>query len=54
MGVANGDIIQEVNNRKIQTADDLTGLLNTLKSSNDISLVVRRGGSPKAMSYQFR
>jgi general secretion pathway protein C len=54
MGVANGDIIQEVNNRKIQTADDLTGLLNTLKSSNDISLVVRRGGSPKAMRYQFR
>lgn len=54
MGVANGDIIQEVNNRKIQTADDLTGLLNILKSSNDISLVVKRGGSPKTMNYQFR
>ena len=54
MGVANGDIIQEVNNRKIQTADDLSGLLNTLKSSNDLSLVVKRGGSPKAMNYQFR
>jgi general secretion pathway protein C len=54
MGIANGDIIQEVNNRKIQTADDLSGLLNTLKSTNDISLVVKRGGSPKAMNYQFR
>jgi general secretion pathway protein C len=54
MGIANGDIIQEVNNRKIQTADDLSGLLNILKSSNDISLVVKRGGNPKAMNYQFR
>ncbi|MEI7673457.1 MAG: PDZ domain-containing protein [Deltaproteobacteria bacterium] len=54
MGIANGDIIQEVNNQKIQTADDLSGLLNTLKSSNDISLVVKREGSPKAMIYQFR
>ena len=54
MGIANGDIIQEVNNRKIQTADDLSGLLNTLKSTNDISLMVKRGGTPKTMNYQFR
>jgi general secretion pathway protein C len=54
MGIANGDIIQEVNNRKIQTADDLSGLLNTLKSTSDISLVVKRGGNPKTMNYQFR
>jgi general secretion pathway protein C len=54
MGIANGDIIQEVDHRKIQTADDLSGLLSTLKSSNDISLVVKRGGNPKTMNYQFR
>ncbi|TSA48103.1 MAG: PDZ domain-containing protein [Deltaproteobacteria bacterium] len=54
MGVANGDVIQEVNNRKIQTADDLSGLLSTLKSTNDISLVVKRGGTSKTMNYQFR
>jgi general secretion pathway protein C len=54
MGISNGDVIQEVNGRKIQTADDLTGLLTTLKSSNDISLVVKRGGNPKTMNLQFR
>jgi len=54
MGIANGDIIQEVNNRKIRTADDVSGLLSTLKSSNDISLVVKRGGNPRTMNYQFR
>jgi len=54
MGISNGDIIQEVDGRKIQTADDLTGLLNTLKSSNDISLVIKRAGNPKTMNLQFR
>lgn len=54
MGIANGDIIQEVNNRKIQTADDMSGLLTILKSGNEMSLVVKRGGNPKTMNYQFR
>ncbi|MBU0653142.1 MAG: PDZ domain-containing protein [Proteobacteria bacterium] len=54
MGIVNGDIIQEVDNRKIRTADDVSGLLNTLKSSSDISMVVKRGGNPKTMNYQFR
>lgn len=54
MGIANGDIVQEVNGRKIQTADDLTGLLSTLKSSNVISLEVKRGGNPTTMNYEFR
>jgi general secretion pathway protein C len=54
MGIANGDIIQEVNQRKIQTADDMSGLLNMLKSSNEMSLVVKRRGNPKTMNYQFR
>lgn len=54
MGIANGDIIQEVNHRAIRTADDLSGLLNILKSSNDMSLVVKRGGNPRTMNYQFR
>ncbi len=31
MGIMNGDIIQEVNSRKIQTADDVMGLLSTMK-----------------------
>jgi general secretion pathway protein C len=54
MGIANGDIIQEVNHRTIRTADDLSGLLNILKSSNDLSMVVKRGGNPTTMNYQFR
>lgn len=54
VGIANGDIIQEVNNRKIQTADDMTGLLNMLKSSPDLSLTVRRRGSPQTLNVRFQ
>ena len=54
MGIANGDIIQEVNNRKIQTADDVMGLLNTVKSGASLSLGIKRQGKSETLSYQFR
>jgi general secretion pathway protein C len=54
MGIANGDIIQEVNNRKIQTADDVMGLLNTVKSGASLSLGIKRQGKSETLSYQFQ
>ncbi len=54
MGIANGDIIQEVNNRKIQTADDVMGLLNTIKSGASLSLGIKRQGKSETLSYQFQ
>jgi len=54
IGIVNGDIIQEVNNRKIQTADDMSGLLNMLKSNPDLSLTVRRRGSPQTLNVRFQ
>jgi len=54
MGIVNGDIIQEVNNRKIQTADDMTGLLTAMKSGSSLSLTVKRGGKQETLHYQFQ
>jgi general secretion pathway protein C len=54
MGITSGDIIQEVNNRKIQTADDMMSLFNTLKSASTMALSIRRGGRPETLNYQFR
>jgi len=54
MGLMNGDIIQEVNNRKIQTADDVMGLLNTIKSSSNLSVTVKRRGNQETLNYQFQ
>jgi len=54
MGVMDGDIIQKVNNKPIQTADDMTGLLGTLKSGSGLSLTIQRRGKQETMNYQFQ
>lgn len=54
MGIANGDIIQEVNNRKIRTADDVMGLLNTIKSGSSLSLGIKRREKSETLNYQFQ
>ena len=54
MGIIDGDIIQKVNNRPIQTADDMTGLLNALKSGSGLSLTIQRRGKPETLNYQFQ
>jgi general secretion pathway protein C len=54
MGVIEGDIIQGIDGRKIQTADDMMSLLNTLKSASTMALSIRRGGRQETLNYQFR
>lgn len=54
MGMVDGDIIQGVDSRKIQTADDMMTLFNTLKSASNMALSIRRGGRQETLNYQFR
>ena len=54
MGIMDGDIIQKVNDRPMKTADDMTGLLNTLKSGSGLSLTVKRRGKQETLNYQFQ
>lgn len=54
MGVANGDILQSVDGRKIHTADDMMSFLNTLKGASGMALSLQRGGKPQTLNYQFR
>ena len=54
MGIMDGDIIQEVNNRKIQTADDVMGLLSTIKAGSSLSVTVNRRGNRETLNYQFQ
>lgn len=54
MGMMNGDIIQEVNHQKIQTADDVMKLLGTIKSSSSLSMTVKRKGNLETLNYQFQ
>ncbi len=54
MGMMDGDIIQEVNHKKIQTADDVMGLLSTIKSSPGLSMTVKRKGNLETLNFQFQ
>lgn len=54
MGIMNGDIIQEVNNRKIRTADDVMGLLSTIKAGSSLSMTITRRGNKETLHYQFQ
>ena len=54
MGIMNGDIIQEVNNRKIETADDVMGLLSTISAGSSLSVTINRRGNKETLNYQFQ
>jgi len=54
MGAVEGDIIQEVNNRPIRTADDVMGLLNTIKGGSSMSMTIKRRGKQETLNYQFQ
>jgi general secretion pathway protein C len=54
MGIVDGDIIQGVDNRKIQTADDMMTLFNTLKGASGMALTVKRRGNQETLNYQFQ
>ena len=54
MGIMNGDIIQAVNNRKIETADDVMGLLSTISAGSSLSVTINRRGNKETLNYQFQ
>jgi general secretion pathway protein C len=54
MGIMDGDIIQEVNGRKIQTADDVMGLLNTMKGGSSLAVTINRKGNKETLNFQFQ
>ncbi len=54
MGITNGDILQGIDGRRIQTADDMMSFLNILKGASGMALLMQRGGKQQTVNYQFR
>jgi general secretion pathway protein C len=54
MGLVDGDVIQELNSRKLSSADDMVGLYNVLKSGSAMSLKIKRAGKQETLNYQIR
>jgi len=54
MGLIDGDILQGINNRKMQSADDMVMLYNTLKSGSQMSIKIKRQGKEEILNYDFK
>ena len=53
MGLTDGDILQGVNGKKMQGADDMMEMYNGLRSASRMSLNVRRQGRTDTLNYIF-
>jgi len=53
LGLQNGDIIIDVNGKRMQSADDILQLVNVMQSGGDIALSVKRNGKTETINYSF-
>jgi general secretion pathway protein C len=53
MGLQNGDIIIDVNNKRMQSADNLLQTVNLMQSGSSIAVNVKRNGKIEAINYSF-
>jgi len=53
MGLQNGDIIIDINNKPMQSADNLLQMVNLMQSGSSITLNVKRNGKIEAINYSF-
>ena len=54
LGLKNGDIVQNINGKPINSPDDVLELYEKLKSGSRVSVEVTRKGELKTMNYRFR
>jgi len=54
MGLRNGDVIVGVDGREISTVDDALRMVDSLKSSSNLSLQLKRRGREKNIEYRIR
>jgi general secretion pathway protein C len=53
MGLQNGDVIIDINNKHMQSADNLLQMVNLLQSGSSINLNVKRDGAIETINYSF-
>ena len=53
LGLQNGDIIVDLNNKRLQSADDILQLVNLMQSGTPISVNLKRNGKTETINYSF-
>ncbi|MFZ1981564.1 MAG: PDZ domain-containing protein [Smithella sp.] len=52
-GIQNGDIIIDINNNRMQNANDILQVLNSMQSGSSMDLNVKRNGKTETIHYTF-
>jgi general secretion pathway protein C len=53
MGLQNGDIIYDINDKPMRSADNLLQMVNLMQSGSSITLNVKRNGKIETINYSF-
>jgi general secretion pathway protein C len=54
LGIQNGDVIVDVNNKKLESADDIINLFNAMQAGGSVSVNLIRGGKKETVNYTFQ
>lgn len=54
LGLKSGDIVHSVDQGKVESADDMVGLYQKLRSGAPVSLEIKRRGQDRIINYQFK
>lgn len=53
LGLENGDVVMDVNGKKLEGADDIVQLVNVMQEGESLSLNLMRKGKQEAIHYTF-
>lgn len=53
LGLRNGDIVQEVNGKVLDSADDVLQLVNVMQSGGSVAVNLIRNGKSESINYSF-
>lgn len=53
LGLQNGDVVTDVNGKKLESADDILQLVNVMQSGGSVSVNLMRNGQNETINYSF-
>jgi len=52
-GLQNGDVILDINNNRMQNANEILQIMNSMQSGNSMNLNIKRSGRTETINYSF-
>ena len=53
LGLKNGDVVTDVNNKKLESADDVLQMVEMMQSGGNVSVNLLRNGQNETLNYSF-